>query len=1046
MFCQISGSISRCLCYLMIALGSLSFARTVFSEDAAKIAASEISFDRDIKPILSDRCFLCHGPDATTREADLRLDVREGILRESETGEVKYVVAPGKPDESELIRRLITDDESLQMPPPDSNLEISPEEIAKIRTWVTQGAKYEVHWSFRPIPESTPVPAVKEKAWPRNPVDHFVLQRLENAGLTPVSPTTREKLIRRVTFDLTGLPPTLEEIDTFLADNRPDAYERLVDRLLASPRYGERMAANWMDIARYSDTYGYQVDRDRRVWPWRDWVIRAFNENLPYNEFVTQQIAGDLLENATDQTILATTFSRLHPQKVEGGSTPEEFRVEYVADRTQTFGTAFLGLTLECCRCHDHKYDPISQKEYYQLSAFFDNIDEAGLYSFFTSSTPTPTLRLLDESTKQRLANIEREIRQQEQHVARYTSPQFEDWLNSRPAPENLVPGQMLHLDFENFRSGANKQVEGRIGKGVKLTGDDAIGTKVGNFSRNAPFSVSLWINTPDHKDRAVIFHRSRAWTDAASRGYQLLIEDGRLSASLIHFWPGNAIRVNTVDPIPTNQWLHVTMTYNGSSRADGLKIYVNGAKASSEIVRNNLYKNITGGGGNTITIGERFRDRGFKNGLIDEFRVYGRELSTIEVAQLHDGKSLRELLAVNPARLKDDQRAALQTYHLATVDAAFQKELERLKALRKQRSGVEDRATEIMVMRELPQPRQTYNLLSGAYDKRGEPVDPETPTALSAFPANAPRNRLGLAQWLTDPVNPLTARVAANRLWQLMLGQGLVLTPEDFGNQGQQPTHPQLLDWLSREYMNSGWDTKKLLKTIVMSATYQQATTADHKSIAKDPENRLLSRAPGQRLSAEMLRDNALAVSGLLVDQIGGGPARPYEVEASFKPTKRDKGNGLYRRSLYTYWKRTGPAPAMMTLDASKRDVCRVKRERTSSPLQAFVMLNGPQFVEAARVLSQNLMLEHKNDQSVILTELFRQLTSRKPTSAERNVLNSLFARQQDYFAADPNRASQYLSVGDAVADKQLDPVLLATYSSIANTLLNHDECVHKR
>ncbi len=581
---------------------------------------TSVSFSDEVRPILSDKCFKCHGPDEGAREADLRLDLRD---------DAEYVLSPDDPEESELLRRILSDDPDEVMPPPKSKMSLSAGEIDTLRQWIRQGATYQQHWAFAPIQEVT-IPSVDDTDWPQNAIDFFILSRLQRAGLRPAPPASREKLIRRLSFDLTGLPPTIDEIDAFLGDKGPDAYERLVDRLLEKSAYGERMAGDWLDVARYSDTYGYQVDRDRFVWPWRDWVIEAFNENMPYDQFITWQLAGDLLPDATDQQILATTFNRLHPQKVEGGSVPEEFRVEYVADRNHTFATAFLGLTLECCRCHEHKYDPISQTEYYQLFAFFNNIDEAGLYSYFTPSVPTPTLLLADDDAKAKMAEIEQKIAASEaqlHELAEQRDSEFESWLAHRPDKVE-VPGQVAHESFEDYQHDSNQTVPGKSGKAVRLTGDDGIGLKVGNFTRFQPFSVSLWMNTPDVKDRAVVFHRSRAWTDAGSRGYQLLIEDGKLSASLIHFWPGNAIRVRTVEPIPTKQWMHVAVTYDGSSRAAGLRIFVDGRPAECEVVRDNLYKNITGGGGDNITIGERFRDRGFTGGLVDEFRVFERELT----------------------------------------------------------------------------------------------------------------------------------------------------------------------------------------------------------------------------------------------------------------------------------------------------------------------------------------------------------------------------------------------------------------------------------
>ncbi len=1007
---------------------------TLLSEDA-------VTFNRDIRPILSDRCFLCHGPDAANREADLRLDVAEEAFKALEFGEGSHVIKPGNPEQSEIFLRMTSEDSDIKMPPVDSKLEITREDIATIRKWIEQGAKYEGHWAFIP-PQKAELPSVIQADWVKNEIDRFILTGIEEQGLLPSDVATREKLLRRVSFDLAGLPPSLEELDAFLADNSTGAYEKAIDRLLASDQYGERMASDWLDVARYSDTYGYQVDRDRHVWPWRDWVVRAFNTNLPYDQFVTEQLAGDLLPDASDDQILATAFNRLHPQKVEGGSTPEEFRIEYIADRTQTFGTAFLGLTLECCRCHDHKFDPITQSEYYQFSAFFDNIDEAGLYSFFTSSVPTPTLLLANAAQKRTIQEKRKAVQAAEvklQAIIDSKRVVFEKWLIENAKSELVVQGEVAYLDFETV-GGRNKKVDGVVGSAAKLTGDDAIGTKVGNFNRAQPFSVSLWMNTPNVKDRAVVFHRSRAWTDAGSRGYQLLIEDGKLSASLIHFWPGNAIRIKTKKPIPTNKWQHVVVTYDGSSQANGLKIYINGIKADCEVVRDNLTKQITGGGGDTIAIGERFRDRGFTNGLVDEFRVFDRELTEIETWMLATNGEEAE------ARPLDEIGNELFRYFLSNVGEEYQSQLKALSEKRAELNAFVDGISEIMVMREMPQQKPSFRLTRGAYDARAEQVEPETPAAFVAMPENADKNRLALAHWLTMPEHPLTARVAVNRVWQLLFGQGLVRTPEDFGSQGALPTHPELLDWLAVDFIEHGWDTKRLIKQIVMSATYRQSSSVTKEMLQADPENLFLARAPSYRLPAEMLRDNALATSGLLVQKSGGAPAKPYEVEVSFKPTKRAQGEGLYRRSLYTYWKRTGPAPVMMTLDASKRDVCRVKREQTSSPLQAFVMLNGPQFVEASRGLAQKLIEQNENDNTAMLRSMFRTLTSRSPSDDELAVLKNLYDSQKALFDKSPAQAKEYLTVGDFKPDKLIDPAHLAAATAVANALFNFDECVIKR
>ncbi len=1027
---------------------------------SAAMSADGVDFARDIRPILSENCFVCHGPDEGTRQTDLRLDTFEGAT--FDLGGYAAVV-PGKPDESELYRRIASNDSDERMPPADSKLTLTNEQIDLIRRWVADGAEWVDHWAFI-APKAIALPQVSQPEWPNNNIDAFILSRMDQTGVEPAAEAPKSTLLRRVSFDLTGLPPTLVDLDRFLKDTRPGAYERAIDRLLASPRFGERMASDWLDVARYSDTYGYQVDRDRYVWPWRNWVIEAFNANQPYDQFITEQLAGDLLPDASDQQILATTFNRLHPQKVEGGSVPEEFRIEYVADRTQTFATAFLGLTLECARCHDHKFDPVTQKEYYQLSAFFDNIDEAGLYSFFTPAVPTPTLLLPSAGTKDLLQAARDDVATAEQQLSKVASDhrsEFRKWfrnsakkhsgLTTGDAPqsesnERLLPGCIATVDFEGEISEANSSAPGRVGKAVRLTGDDGVKLDVGNFRRYEPFSISLWINTPDEKKRAVVFHRSRAWTDAASRGYQLLIEEGCLSASLIHFWPGNAIRVRTRNQIPVDQWLHVVMTYDGSSRASGLSISLNGQQVECEVVRDNLYKNITGGGGDTITIGQRFRDRGFTNGLVDEFRVFNRQLSGLEIAELYDGHSLKAALATPWAQLTNAQKKSLFEYYSFTQDTHAAEKIQDLQKARERLCSIEDGIDEIMVMRELPKPRPSFLLRRGAYNQRDESVDPLTPAILPPLGSDQQATRLELARWLTSPEHPLTARVTVNRFWQIFFGAGLVRTPEDFGSQGQLPTHPLLLDWLAHDFVSHGWNIKRLIRQIVTSSTYRQSSAARPKIARIDPENRLLARAPVYRLPAEMLRDNALAAAGLLVDRIGGPPAKPYEVEVSFKPVKRDSGEGLFRRSLYTYWKRTGPAPVMMALDASKRDVCRVRREPTSSPIQAFVLMNGPQFVEAARMLSQRLIQMHGADSESILVDLFRMLTSRHPTDSEIAIVRHLYQQQLGAFESNRDRAKKYLAIGDSQRDAEVDLVQHAAWTVVANTLFNFDECIMKR
>ncbi|MEO9593279.1 DUF1553 domain-containing protein [Rhodopirellula bahusiensis] len=1025
---------------------AVALVQPTVAEDA-KESEDTVQFNRDIRPILSENCFHCHGPDDENREAGLHLDTEEGAK--------DWAIVEGDWEDSEVWLRMVSDDPDMLMPPPDSERKVTPEQTETVRRWIEQGAHYQSHWSFI-SPTDVDVPneeaGTEKSSDSANEIDRFVNRALTKAGLKPEGEADRETWLRRVTFDLVGVPPTLSEMDSFLADQTPMAKTRVIDRLLARPEYGERMATDWLDAARYSDTYGYQVDRDRFVWPWRDWVINAFNDNLPYDEFVTQQLAGDLLPDATRDQILATTFNRLHPQKVEGGSVPEEFRIEYVADRAQTVATAMMGLTYECCRCHNHKYDPISQENYFQLNAFFDNIDEAGLYSYFTPSVPTPTLPLPTEDEERQLKQLQRDIAVAEQQLRQTIQKRSDHWSQRLSQPDAIVseslPEQPLaqpiaSLDFEDDPKSPNKSVEGKVGKAWQLTGDDAVATEVGNFDRSQPFSVSLWMKTPDVKDRAVVWHRSRAWTDAASRGYELLILDGKLQWSQIHFWPGNAISVVTNDAIPVGEWVHVTASTEGSSSASGLTIHVNGKAVETSVVRDALSKQIQGGGGDNIAIGERMRDRGFKQGAVDQFRVFDVQLSDLEIQQLarDDYEFDKEAEWV---------QGQLIQHALVRWDEEIIAARAKLRDARVAKCKLEESIDEIMVMRETPEPRPTHLLARGVYDSPQQEVQPGTPDFLPPLQSNesSSPNRLALAKWLCDREHPLTSRVAVNRLWQICFGQGLVRTPEDFGSQGMPPTHPELLDWLALDLADNDWDLKRMMKQIMLSDAYGRSSVSSQEKLALiDPTNRLLSHFPTYRLPAEMLRDQALAAGGRLVRSMGGPPAKPYEVEVSFKPTDRDKGEGLYRRSLYTYWKRTSPAPVMTTLDAAKRDVCRVQRERTASPLQAFVMLNGPQTIEASRGLAEQLVRDgSQQDSEAMLRNAFRITTSRRPTPDQLSVLVELYEEQKDYFQSHEAATSEFLVIGDATPDESLDANRVAAMTVVVGTLLNFDLCLVKR
>ncbi|MDZ4689248.1 MAG: DUF1553 domain-containing protein, partial [Planctomycetaceae bacterium] len=839
-----------------------------------------------------------------------------------------------------------------------------------------------------------------------------------------------------------------------------------VDRLLQSSRYGERMAADWLDLARYADSYGFQVDRERDMWPWRDWVIRAFNDNLRWDQFTTWQLAGDLLPDPTDDQRLATAFNRLHAQEAEGGSVEEEYRVNSINDRVVTFGTAFLGLTLECCRCHDHKFDPLSQREYYQFFSFFDDIDEAGLYSYFTPSAPTPAMPLLDDAQKKQHAEAVAAVKAAEERLAAVTEERreaFTQWLAQRPAAPPSIPGEVARFPFDERNAegkfvnaldpaqtatspNENTLVDGPHGKAVHLTGDHAVTTTVGNYHRYEPFTVSLWLKTPEVKDRAVVLHRSRAWTDAASRGYELLIEDGRLKWSLIHFWPGDAISIQAVEPLPLNKWVHVAVSSDGSSRAAGLRLFVNGQPAATNVVRDHLTRDITGGGGDTIALGERFRDRGFTNGQVDELRVFGRALTPLEAQDVFAPGALSALWSKETATLTDSDRAALFDVYLTTQDEPHRQQRDALKAAREKQSQLADAAREIMVMQEMASPKTAYILKRGEYNLRGDAVAPGTPVSLLPFPENQPKNRLGLARWLTDPRHPLLARVTVNRFWQGCFGRGLVKTAEDFGSQSERPEYPELLDWLAGEFIRNGWDAKGLLKAIVMSHTYRQRSFGDPKVMSDDPDNVWLARGPRHRLPAEMIRDNVLAASGLLVDKFGGPPVKTYDLPESFKPTKAGTGEELYRRSLYTFWRRTGPGPVLEAFDVPKRVVCIARRDTTNTPLHAFVLLNGPQFVEAARVLAERLHQECNGDRDRIIDRAFVALASRSPDDAERTILGRMFDEQQRWYQDHPQQAAAYLAIGSKPRSDAIPATELAAWATVISALMNYDGCVVKR
>ena len=1031
--------------------------------------AAPAEFQRDILPILSDKCFHCHGPDEAARKGKFRLDTKEGVFRVNAKG--KTVVVPGKSAESELMRRLVSQDPEELMPPPDSHRTLTARQIEQMREWIDAGAKWERHWAFLPITRP-PVPATVDSNWPSGAIDRFILARLEAEHLRPAPPADRERWLRRVTLDLTGLPPTPGDTDRFQADRASGAEERVVDRLLGSQRFGERMAVDWLDLARYSDTHGFQMDRYRPVWPWRDWVISAFNRNLPFDRFVTWQLAGDLLPNATREQRLATAFNRQHLQNEEGGIVEEEFRVSYVVDRVNTFGTAFLGLTFECSRCHDHKYDPITQRDFYRLFSMFQNIDESGQTVYFGEVMPVPTLLLSTDEQESKLNGLKAAMVRQQARAgdARAAArPAFAEWLPHRPQRAEL-PGLVGAYDFDGtndvrFANGVAGRpaavpsdvpgsAEGRHGQSLLLNGENGVTLpSVGAFTRADPFSIAVWINMPVVAPRFVVLHKSRAWMDAGSRGYEILLEDGRVSVGLHHMWPGNSLRIRSRATVATNAWTHVAVTYDGSSRAAGLHLYLDGQLTEVEVVRDGLWKDFTYGGSEPdLTVGFRMRDAGFKGGRVDELRIFNRELSALEAGNLAGDERLTKLLARPAADLDGPDRSALFEYFCSAFSAETARWREDLLGVRQEQNRLVTSIQDIMVMQEMPQPKPAFILKRGAYDAPGEAVTAGVPSALPPLPAGAPTNRLGLAQWLVAPENPLMARVTVNRAWQMMFGRGLVETSDNSGSQGSPPTHPELLDWLARDFADGGWDWKRLLREIALSATYRQSSKAGSELLARDPQNELLARGPARRLTAEMLRDQALSVSGLLSEAVGGPSVKPYQPdglwEVAMGNPRYDQSHGgdLHRRSLYTFWKRTVPPPAMVTFDAAERNGCVVRRQSTSTPLQALALLNDPQIVEASRHVGERLLREGGATDASRVAFGFRLVTGRTATAREIGVLVRMFQEQRLRFRDDPAASARLLTVGETRNHSGFTNEDLAAGTVLAEALLSHDEAVMRR
>jgi hypothetical protein len=1040
----------------------------ILSAAPEQTGSAPISFNRQIRPILSNNCFACHGPDEKQRETKFHFDTKEAAFLE------EGVIIPGNATKSKLVWRITNPDPEKRMPPPDSGHELTTAQIELLRRWIEEGATWDTHWAYT-APRRIDPPAIRRGDWPRNDIDRFVLARLERESLEPSKEADKVTLLRRVTYDLTGLPPTPAEVDTFLADKSPDAYERRVDELLRSPRYGERMAVPWLDAARYADTHGYHIDSLRGMWPWRDWVIGAFNRNLPFDTFVVEQMAGDLLPGATREQKVASGFNRNHMINFEGGAIADEYQVEYVMDRVEATSSAFMGLTMGCARCHSHKYDPISHKEFYQFYAFFNNVPEKGLDG--RTGNAEPTLRLSTPAQQQLLDELETAIEAHESalddDVVEPLQKEWEQTLAAAPMPLE-TEGLTAHYELDGSFSDASGRYQhgrtiagdptfdiGQVGRAASFDGDTEVSFgNVGRFNRGDAFSAVFWI-----KGRGSLPMIALHQMEGKRRGFQVGFEDpvlfdiqryeALLTVALAGEAPDAAVRVRTRDRLRFGDWHHVAIVWNGSGKAQGLAVFVNGKRAAVDVLEDRL------SGSLAVDAPLRAGGRAFGPpfvGQIDDLRIYDRAVAAERIERLALHYRVRAILSGVTGKRSTDEALAVRTYYLTyAAPAPLKQTFAELKALRTRLTALEKAIPTAMVMADLPKRRDTFVLARGDYRNKTDKVEPGVPAILPPLPDAQPRNRLTLARWLVQPDHPLTSRVAVNRFWQMYFGTGLVKTQEDFGVQGEPPSHPELLDWLATEFVRSGWDVRAMQRLIVTSMTYRQSSAVTKTLAERDPENRLLARGPRFRLPAEMIRDTALIAAGLLNEEVGGPSVLPYQPAGlweemafgegySAQAYEQSHGKDLYRRGMYTFWKRTVPPASMATFDAPDREKCTARRALTNTPLQALVLLNDPTYIEAARNLAERVLRTPQLDDAKRIGLAFRLVTARTPERGETSVLRTLLRAQRQVFAVDRQAARKLVSVGESTRDERLDIAELAAWTTVASTILNLDETITKQ
>ncbi|PWU09470.1 MAG: hypothetical protein C5B50_27200 [Verrucomicrobia bacterium] len=1040
-------------------------------------AAGRVAFNRDIRPILSDTCFPCHGFDANKRKADLRLDTADGIIAPHQG---RQAVKPGDLNGSEMWRRVNSTDKKTMMPPPEFAKTLKPAQIELLGKWIKEGAVYQKHWSFEP-PVQPELPAVKNTAWPRNEVDRFILATLESKGLEPSPQAAKETLIRRVTLDLTGLPPTLAEVDAFMADNRPDAYEALVDRLLNSPHYGEQFARYWLDVARYGDTHGLHLDNERSLWPYRDWVVSAFNKNLPYDKFTVWQLAGDLLPNPTREQMIASGYNRCNVSTSEGGAIDEEFQVRYAVDRVEATSTAWMGLTMGCAVCHDHKLDPITQREFYRVFAIFNNIAEKAMDGNAllpppSMPLPTPDSEKRMKQADARISEIDKKIHEFVAHLD-YTDPATTSNAPA-PAPKEIVWLEDDYPAKSEVKTDAGDAANGWItkDKGPVFSGERSLrrsgtGLHQAYFTKaETPLTIGagdklfayVFLDIKDPPKAIMLQYHTDEWRTRAIWGNQKLIPYGT---------DGTTEKLRIGNMPKKGQWVRLEVESRKlgllpGTKIDGLAFTQAGGTAywdkAGQLSINDPGQNPE------LSFAAWQRDErgmGDKSSAPQEIK----DLLKKEADKLNEGerKKMREyyLVAVYaPPGSADSLSASAQPVETRGQDGPGRTGHDapgnlvslraELKSAKEKREMLDKDVPSTMISKELDKPRSAWVLVRGQYDKHGDAVTPGVPAILPPLPPSEKTNRLTFAKWLVDPKHPLTARVTVNRFWQQFFGVGIVKTAEDFGAKGEWPSHPELLDWLATDFI-SGWDVKNLVRLIVTSATYRQDSRVTPHLIEADPENRLLARGPRFRLDAEEMRDNALAVSGLINLAMGGHAVRPYQPAGIWEAVgyttsntakyTQDHGDALFRRSLYLFWKRTAPPPCMTTFDAPSREQCRARRERTNTPLQALLTMNDTQYFEAARQLGYRMLHEGGMTDEDRLRFGFRLVTARQPSPTESEVLTESLTAQRARYTTDAEAAKKTISVGESPVPKDVPAGELASYTMVANLLLNLDEVVTK-